>query len=61
MAKDNHDNPENLVSIKEISRNGNSQKWQLLPKQLDKLLHYTRRLGPSTQGRALQRKKIVVM
>ena len=44
MAEDHHDNPGNLVSTKEISRNGNDQKWQLLPKQLDKPLFYTRRL-----------------
>ena len=31
MVEDYHDDPENLVSTKEISRNGNGQKWQLFP------------------------------
>ena len=61
MVENHHDNPENLVSTKEISRNGNGREWQSLPKQLDKPLHYTSRLGPSAQGCALQRKRIVVM
>ena len=61
MVEDHHDDPENLVSTKKISRNGNGQKWQSLLRQLDELLHYTRHLGPSAQGRALQRKRIGVM
>ena len=37
MVKDHHDDPENLVSTKKIFRNGNSQKWQLLPGNLTSL------------------------
>ena len=35
MAEDHHDNQGNLVSTKEISRNGNGWKWQsvVLPPQ----------------------------
>ena len=31
MVEDHHDNSENCVSTKKISRNSNGRKWQLLP------------------------------
>ena len=47
MVEDHHENLENLVSTKKIFRNSNGQKWQLLPRQLDKPPHYTKHLGPN--------------
>ena len=53
MVEDHYDNLENLVSTKEISRNGNGRKWQLSRKRLDKPFHYIKHLRPSAQSRAL--------
>ena len=52
---------ENLVSTKEFSKNSNGRKRRLLSRRLDEHPHHDRRPQASARGRALKRKRIIVM